>query len=170
MFKGNNKFFPGFILFITLILWFPVCARGEAALGINIGNLAPDFTLTSLAGKSVHLKDYRGKKPVYIVFWATWCPACLRGINPLKEAYRDLDKEKIELLSIDIGVRESREKLKLYKEKYSIPYPVLFDEGGVVSRSYTVLGIPTHILIDREGIIRYRAHTLCPGLSEYSGD
>lgn len=50
-------------------------AGDSEEIGFAIGNIAPDFELTTLEGKTVRLSDYRGQR-VFVNFWATWCPPC----------------------------------------------------------------------------------------------
>ncbi|MBI2063284.1 MAG: TlpA family protein disulfide reductase [Candidatus Yanofskybacteria bacterium] len=54
--------------------------QGELTTGTKIGNLAPDFELTDYNGKTVRLSDFRGQKPVFVNFWASWCPFCVEEL------------------------------------------------------------------------------------------
>lgn len=164
--KNHGKIYLSTAFFI-FALYICACAKEEAIPGVNPGNQAPDFTLTSVEGKTVSLKDYQGIKSVYIVYWATWCPGCRNEIPYLKEAYQDFRTKDIEFFSINVGVNESRERIKLFKKKHAIPYPILFDEGGRVTKAYGVSGIPSHIIIDSNGLIVYRSHHLPKNISKF---
>ena len=59
-------------------------------------------------------------------------------------------------LAINPGVNDSLRKTQLYVEKYNIPYPVVYDEGGVISKSFGIHGVPTIIIVDRNDIVRHR--------------
>ncbi|MBI5749870.1 MAG: TlpA family protein disulfide reductase [Nitrospinae bacterium] len=121
------------------------------------GNPAPDFSLKTLEGRDVRLSDYKGKNPVYIIFWATWCPACKEEIPKLKEIYSQFQSKGLTMLAINVGINDSAKKAALYKEKHSLPYPVLFDNDSLVTKLYNVIGTPTMVIIDKKGIIRYRS-------------
>jgi len=113
-----------------------------------------NFSLRTIEGESIKLKDYRGKKIVHLVFWATWCPACLMEIPRLKKLYHAIGDKPYEILAIDIGINDSLRRVKYFQEQHQIPYKILFDENGEVSRRYGIIGVPTHIIIDKEGRIR----------------
>ncbi|MBI3585160.1 MAG: TlpA family protein disulfide reductase [Nitrospinae bacterium] len=123
----------------------------------EIGNPAPDFSLKTLNGEDIRLSDYKGKNPVYIIFWATWCPACKEEIPKLKEIYSQFQSKGLTMLAINVGINDSAKKAALYKEKHNLPYPVLFDNDSLVTKLYNVMGTPTMIVIDKSGIIRYRS-------------
>ena len=124
---------------------------------IEIGDPAIDFNLKTLEGKEVRLSDYKGRLPVYLIFWATWCPACKEEIPKLKEIYSQFKSKGLTMLAINVGINDSAKKAALYKEKHNLPYPVLFDNDSLVTKLYNVMGTPTMIIIDKSGIIRYRS-------------
>jgi len=116
------------------------------------GAEGPDFRLESAGGESVSLSQFVGRKPVLLVFWATWCPYCnaaVPGINDLQSRLSD----RIQILAIDL--KESREKVAAFMKAKGVAYPVLFDGNGSVARQYGVVGIPTFVLLDRKGRIVY---------------
>ncbi|TAK62482.1 MAG: TlpA family protein disulfide reductase [Dehalococcoidia bacterium] len=118
----------------------------------KVGKPAPDFELTQIDGTKVRLSDLKGK-PVWINFWATWCPPC-RAENPdIQEVYNEhKDADGLVLLSPAIG--ESRDTVAGYMERADLHYPVGTDPTTQIAANYRVLGIPTHVFVDREGIIR----------------
>jgi peroxiredoxin len=123
-------------------------ARGAAP---KVGKPAPDFELTLIDGSVVRLGDFKGK-PVWINFWASWCPPC-RAENPdIQEVYnRHKDADGLVLLAPAIG--EGRGSVADYMERADLSYPVGTDSDTQIAADYRVLGIPTHIFIDRDGII-----------------
>ena len=121
---------------------------------------AADFTLPDLDGRPVTLGAFLGKKPVLLVFWATWCPECKAAIPEINALATGPLAEKLQILGLDF--RESREKVARAVKSRGILYPVLLDERGQAARAYGIVGIPTYILIDREGNVAWRKHIL-PG-------
>ena len=113
-------------------------------------NLAPDFTLKNLNGKDVRLSQYRGNV-VFLIFGATWCPQCRQAIASYKEIHSRYGPKGLVTLYVDI--QESREKVAAFARKNALPYPALLDSEGKVMQSYGVLGVPTKVLIDRNGTI-----------------
>lgn len=132
----------------------------------QVGEVAPDFSLLTLDGNRFDLAEYRGKKPVHLIFWATWCSACKHEIPDIKKAFYKYE-DKIAMVAINVSVRDSAEKVQRYVSKYKLPYPVAFDDGAKVTRLYGVMGTPTQIIIDKQGIIHYRGSTTPKDLSKY---
>jgi peroxiredoxin len=130
-----------------------------ASPGAESGRPA-DFSLPDLDGRPVTLGPFLGKKPVLLVFWATWCPECKAAIPEINALTTGPLAEKLQIFGLDF--RESREKVARAVKSRGILYPVLLDLRGQAARAYGVVGIPTYILIDRKGNVAWREHRL-PG-------
>ena len=133
---------------------------GSAATGGAESDRPVDFTLPDLDGRPVALSRFLGKKPVLLVFWATWCPECKAAIPEINAMTTGPLAGKLQILGLDF--RESREKVASAVKARGVRYPVLLDLRGQAARAYGVVGIPTYILIDRRGKMVYREHVL-PG-------
>ncbi|HZD54837.1 MAG TPA: TlpA disulfide reductase family protein, partial [Candidatus Aquicultoraceae bacterium] len=119
----------------------------------------PDFTLPDRDGNPVSLRQFIGKKPVLLAFWATWCPQCRESIPVLNRMHADPSaSEDVQILALDF--LESRRKVSAFIESRKVKYPVLLDGDGEVTRSFGVVGIPTYILIDRNGRVVYDGHEI----------
>lgn len=138
---------------------------GLSPVDATPADLPADFTLPALDGHPVPLNRFLGKKPVLLVFWATWCPECREAVPLINTIHDGAFGGKIQILAIDY--RESRDKVASAVKKRDIRYPVLLDEGGKVTGGYGILGIPTYILIGGKGTIVYREHVLPADLSPY---
>lgn len=112
---------------------------------------APDFVLTDLKGQQFRLSDRRGKNPVLIVFSATWCTYCVQEIPNFKSLQATYAKQGLEIVNIDI--QESKEKVAKFAARHDLPYRTLLDLDGAVSGVYQVRGIPTTVLVDKNGLI-----------------
>jgi peroxiredoxin len=112
---------------------------------------APDFVMKDLNDQKFRLSDYRGKQLVLIIFSATWCSFCIDEIPHFKFLHATYAKHGLEIVNIDI--QESREKVSRFAAKYKLPYRTLLDEEGTVSGVYNIPGIPTMILVDKNGMI-----------------
>jgi len=121
-------------------------------------SLAPDFTSQDVFGNQVSLSDFQGKKPVLLVFWATWCGYCKEELPDLKE-FNQKYKDRIEVVVIDSG--ETKETIKDYIEENSIDFTVLLDEQREIWNKYFVRGTPAHFLINKQS----QAVTAWPGLA-----
>lgn len=119
----------------------------------SIEEKAPDFVLEDINGKKVKLSDYKGKL-ILLVFSTTWCPYCRAEIPHFKKLYSQYKGKEFEIFNIDI--QESKRKVASFAEKYELPYKVLLDSDGKVAYTYGVRGVPTKILISKDGIILCR--------------
>ncbi|MGV8073300.1 MAG: peroxiredoxin family protein [Syntrophobacteraceae bacterium] len=128
---------------------------------------APEFTLNDLNGGTVKLSVFKGQKPVLLYFWATWCPYCLTAKPQIARLREKIPASELEILGINVGEGDSPEKVKRYLAGHPAPYPILYDDGGKVSRSYRVQGIPLYVLIDKAGNFAYRGNTLPNDPMEY---
>lgn len=126
-------------------------ARSEQAIPVAQNNdSASDFTLHNLEGSEIKLSDYRGK-PILLYFMTTWCRDCRSTIASLKSVYSMYHGKGLVILNIN--VLESMQRVRAFAEKNALPYPVLLDEDGNVSRMYGVMGVPVMALINRDGRI-----------------
>lgn len=118
---------------------------------VKPGAMAPDFEAEFLEGGSVRLSDYRGR-PVALNFWATWCPPCVHEMPMLREAERRYAAEGFAVLAMNAG--QTVEHLEEFMPQFDLEGPVVLDPGRLVYGEYGVVGLPTTIWIDREGVIR----------------
>jgi peroxiredoxin len=143
----------------------PERTSGPPALGPLVGTAPVDFTLETPDGERVSLERFLGEKAVLLAFWATWCPSCNKAIPELNALRSGPLSERVKILAIDY--RESREKVAAFAAAKNIAYTVLLDANGGVSRAYGITGLPTYILINREGRIVYADHILPGSLERY---
>lgn len=115
--------------------------------GQLVKQVAPDFSLTTISGGTISLAEYKGRKPVVLDFFATWCPNCRRDVPKLNGFYEKY-KEQIEVIGIDLHEDEST--VKKFVEKYGVTFPVVID-GGKVAQNYGVRYTNFHVLIDIDG-------------------
>lgn len=124
-----------------------------------------DFTLSTPSGEQVSLSDFVGKKPVLLAFWATWCPYCNAAVPRLSAVETGPLRERVKILAIDY--LESREKVGAFVRAKRIPYTVLLDRDGAVSRRFGIAGVPTYVLIGRDGRVAFRENALPDDLEKF---
>jgi len=149
----NAKIFTvvRFIIFSAILTFLLGCPSRQEPTQTN--QAAPGFSLKTIDGEDISLNSYRDKKIVHLVFWATWCPSCLMEIPKLKKLHEAIGDKPYEIVSIDVGVNDSVKKVRQVQERYQLSYKMLFDEAGDVSRKYGIMGVPTHFIINKEGVI-----------------
>lgn len=122
----------------------------QANVKIEVGEIAPDFTLNDLDGKPLSLSSLRGKH-VVIDFWGTWCIYCVLGMPEMKNYY-DKYSDKLEILSVDCG--DAQEDWKKAVKDIGMNWKnVINDEKNDISELYKVEGFPTKIVLDPKGKI-----------------
>ncbi|KAA9023584.1 peroxiredoxin family protein [Niallia endozanthoxylica] len=119
--------------------------------GLKIGGKAPDFELKNLAGETVKLSDFQGKK-VLLNFWATWCPPCKEEMPDMEKFYQSAGEDVV-ILAVNIDPQYNVSK---FISEMGLTFPILLDEKDEVNSLYQVLTIPTTYFIDEEGIIRHK--------------
>jgi peroxiredoxin len=125
-------------------------SKSNAAQLIN--NPAPDFTLKSLSGQNVNLNEQRGKITV-INFWASWCGPCRKEM-PILQRFHD----KYTDLGVQVwgvNVEQENQAGRDFISKINVNFPILFDEKNTLSALYQVDAMPTTVVVDRSGLIRY---------------
>jgi thiol-disulfide isomerase/thioredoxin len=117
------------------------------------GKAAPGFSLTSVDGKTVSLESLRGKV-VLLNFWATWCMPCRAEMPFVELLHRTFREKGLTVLGID---SEDREVAAAYLTKNGYTLPSLLDPDKKAHDDYGARGIPTTVLIDREGKVVFSA-------------
>jgi len=115
---------------------------------------APDFSFTTPDGQYISTDDLRGKV-VLLDFWGTWCPPCRESLPSLRELNKRYAKERA-FVMISVSVHDEEDKWRDFTSKNQMVWPQAFDRDSKIQRTFQVSRFPTYILIDHEGIIRYR--------------
>lgn len=119
---------------------------------------APEFTLSDTYGNSVSLSDYEGY-PVVLDFWASWCPPCRAAMPAIDRIHADYNGRAY---VFGINVRDNQDPGE-FMSSMGVTYPTLVN-GDAVAQDYNVKGIPTLVVIDRDGAIVYQDAGWGPGI------
>ncbi len=159
----KSLFFSIFTLAIALGIgayWaVPAMAAGtQAGAPPAVSAAAPDFELPDLNGSNVTLSQFKGKEPVLLYFWASWCPYCMAVRPNVINLRNQVPKGDLEILGINVGGGDSLARVKRFEEAHPAPYTVLYDGEGKAVRAYQVQGIPLFVLIDKNGNVKFRGN------------
>lgn len=128
-------------------------------MSLQIGDRAPDFTLTSATGETVTLSDFRGKKPVVVYFYPKDdTPGCTAESCAFRDSYQVFQDIGAEVIGISGDSVDSHRK---FANKYSLPFILLSDSQNSVRKQFgvpaTLFVLPGRVtyVIDKEGIIRH---------------
>ena len=122
-------------------------ANGPAK-GQLIGNLAPDFNLQTLDGKTMKLSDFRGKA-VLLNFWATYCEPCKVEMPWFVELQKEYGPQGFQIIGV-ANDDASTEDIAKFAKVMGIDYPILIGKDSV-SDSYDISVLPTSFFLDRDG-------------------
>jgi thiol-disulfide isomerase/thioredoxin len=151
------KSIPGFPIAALAALLLATAGPAAAADGAGA---APPFSLASRAGGQVSLADLKGQV-VMINFWASWCGPCRQEFPALDQIYAKYKPMGFTLVAINV----ESEKADAEKFLSATPasFPILFDPDNTVSGKYGVSAMPTTVLIDRQGRVRWQHRAYKPG-------
>ena len=132
---------------------------GQAKVGLQPGDLAPELTWTNadgtpgvlkdLDGKPVRLADLRGKL-VWLNFWASWCPPCQSETPVLRDMAERYTGQGLEI--VGIAVQETTvDNVKAYADRYQLPFEIAFDATADAFNAYKVYALPTQVFIGPDG-------------------
>jgi peroxiredoxin len=113
---------------------------------------APDFTLHSMGGSNLRLREQRGQV-VMLNFWASWCGPCREEMPLLEHLYEKYHASGFQLLGVNVD--EDVRNAAGVSSKLGLHFPVLLDTEKKVSQLYDLSTMPSTVLIDRDGRVRY---------------
>ncbi|MEA3151023.1 MAG: hypothetical protein QOD56_1962 [Gammaproteobacteria bacterium] len=130
------------------------------AFAAAAGGPAPEFTLAALTGQPAALSQYKGQV-VMVNFWATWCGPCQQEMPLLDQMYKKYKPAGFTLIGVNVD-KEALPVRDLMARK-PVSFPVLLDPANQVSKAYHVDEMPSSVIIDRKGEIRYIHRGYRPG-------
>ena len=121
---------------------------------VNVGDMAPDFTLQTTTGETLKLSDMRGKV-VMLQFTASWCGVCRKEMPFIESDIWQKHKNDSAFSLFGIDRDEPLDKVKAFAKQTGITYPMVLDPGGDVFALYAdrKAGITRNIIIDKDGKI-----------------
>ena len=145
---------------MKLELWkriTPVLLAGSMLLSLpaaafELNQPAPDFTLKSMDGENIKLSEMAGNV-VLINFWASWCGPCREEMPLLNNLHNKY--EPLGFAVFGVNVEEDIGQAKAFLRDFPVDFPVLLDNTNRVSKQYEVIAMPTTIMVDRDGNLRY---------------
>lgn len=121
----------------------------------QVGGNAPPFEARSLGGETVALADFR-ESVVLLNAWATWCPPCRVEIPELSRLQAEFGAEGLVVLGVSIDGTEDLDRIRDFAAEFGIRYPLVVDPENRVSAAFAFPGIPSTVLIDGRGRVRWR--------------
>jgi len=122
-----------------------------------VGRAAPPLTLTTIDGKSLDLAALRGRKAVYLKFWATWCVPCREQMPHFEKIQRGAGDD-LQVVAINIGFDDSLAQIASYRREHGLTMPIVRDDDGRLGELFGLRVTPQHVIIGKDGRIAYVGH------------
>lgn len=114
------------------------------------GSAAPVFELRDDRGAPVSLDAYRGRV-VLMNLWASWCPPCRAEMPDLQRLASAYSGTGLAVVGVNEG--ESAQRARAFADSLAIRFPIWIDDRQRYGRTYTALGLPTTVILDRRGVV-----------------
>ena len=148
-------------LLTAIALAAAASAPSNAVAADPIGQPAPAFSLPLRGGSApLGLDKLRGQV-VMVNFWASWCEPCRKEFPLLDQIYKKYKGAGFTL--VGVNVEPEVKDAEGFIAKTPVTFPIVFDKDSAVSRLYHVSGMPTTVLIDRKGVLRWVHRSYVPG-------
>ena len=149
----------------SLLLTLALLMLPITLLAVEEGQHLIPFKGTDLNGNVIDLSRSIGTKPVLVVFWASWCPSCRTEVPKINQLYGKYRDRGMDFVAVNVGYNDSVERAQAFAQKTGMQYPAFFDGSGKVTEQYNLIGVPTILVADKHGIVRFRNY-MSPDISE----
>lgn len=163
---AHRRFAPAAMMLATLAM---ACAPGDGggaadsaggaarppARGAQVGAIAPDLASSRLDGQPASLDALRGA-PVLLNVWATWCHPCRDEIPVLEALHREHAPQGLEVIGVSIDDDGRTADIRRFASEFGVTYTIWHDPDQRVMPTFSVIGVPTTFLIDRDGRLVWR--------------
>lgn len=122
-----------------------------------------DAPIHLISGETVSLAEYKGERPVYLKFWATWCQPCRQQMPHFEHVQKEYGDE-IEVIGINLGLNDDLSAVKDTIREFGLTMPMAIDDGGHLAQKFRLIGTPYHLLFDKHMNLIHRGHEADPPL------
>jgi peroxiredoxin len=122
----------------------------------DVGFRAPEYSASTLSGDSVSLSSYRGKV-VLLNVWATWCGPCRKEIPELRVINSRYSSQGLTVVGVTVDTEGTEAQIADFVKEFRMDYALWHDPNERISAQYAIVGLPASFLIDRSGVIRWKA-------------
>ena len=123
---------------------------------IQVGDRAVPFEGVTLAGEKVDLADAIGKRAILLKFGSIYCSTCVSSLEEIARIRKRFKASDLQVVGVNLDVYGISRVRRFYRGYTNlITYPMVIDEKLAASRPYDIQSIPAHVVIDKEGVVRY---------------
>ncbi len=124
------------------------------AVGLDIGNRAPDFTIMTVTGEELTLSELRGQV-VLLNFWGTWCGPCRREMPEFQDVYTAHENEGFTILALAVH-GDTEANVIQFRDEFGLTFILAVDERDRINDMYSIVSQPSTLLLNQDGVIVYR--------------
>jgi len=128
-----------------------------------VGTTIPDLKLNLLDGEQTSIHELLKDGPVMIDFWATWCKPCKKVMRYLDQYHQEYSEQGFKVLMINQDTPRSMGKVKSYIRSQKHEFIVALDPNQQIAKKLNGQVMPTLILVDQDGSIKWRHQGYIPG-------
>jgi len=134
------------IIALSLILIALVGCSSDKAAKTSSG---PTFKVNDVNGTVRTFEEFKGKGPLIVNFWGTWCPPCRREIPDMIKIYNEYKGSGLEI--VGLAVRDKPENVKAFAQQFGVEWVLLMSNHDAMKSFATGTGVPVSIFFDRDG-------------------
>lgn len=138
---------------VVLVALCAVIGRNLTERIVEVGDSAPNFEITTDAGKVVTSSEFGGKLLV-LNFWATWCPPCVDEFPSLSEMAQDLKSKNIVVLGVSVD--KNQQAYRQFVDRMRPGFETALDSEAAISANYGTFKYPETYIIDSNGKVRMK--------------
>lgn len=136
-------------LLVGVLLFAARATHSASSASTGVGGGAPDFSLNTTSGKTVHLSDFRGKA-VVLNFWATWCGPCKIEMPWFVDLQKKYEAQGLQIVGVAMD-DSSKEDIDKFVQEMSVNYPIVIGKEQTADQYGGLPALPTTLYIDRDG-------------------
>ncbi len=147
-------------IFVLAVL--VICSQSVSA--DHLAQVSSACELKTLDGKpTVDLKELRGKV-VYVDFWASWCPPCVKSFPFLNQLEHEMKEQGLHVIGVNLD--EKAKDAEEFLAKHPAHFSIVADPSKACAKVLEVMAMPTSYIIDKKGNIRHVHQGFRPGETE----
>ena len=147
------------LAFLYGVFFFRILSAENMVLGSTI----PDLKIKLLDGSTTTIHTLVEEGPLMIDFWATWCVPCKKVMKYLDQYHQDYNEQGFKVLMINQDTPRSLAKVKSYVRAQDYQFFVGLDPSKTIARKLNGMVMPTLILVDKGGKVKWRHQGFIPG-------
>ncbi len=140
---------PLWLAAVVLVVGCSHAATSTAPLHASVGAMEPSWNERTDTGSMLSSSSLIGK-PVYVNFFASWCPPCNDEAHDIEAVSKRYGPRGLQVVGVD--VMENADKAALFGREHHLTYPLVVDDG-TLRDAYQLDGLPVHVFIDADGVV-----------------